>query len=84
MDFISRLPKSSKFDSIMVVVIRLTKFSHFIPLSHPFTAEEVVAVFIKEIIKLLGFPRIIVADRDKIFKRKFWQELIRFWGLLYN
>ncbi|KAD5508233.1 hypothetical protein E3N88_15936 [Mikania micrantha] len=43
------------------------KYAHFLPLSHPYTAKSVVAVFCKDIIKLHGFSQSIVLDRDVIF-----------------
>lgn len=47
MDFIEGLPKSKSYDSILVVVDRFTKYSHFVGLKHPFTAYSVALVFMK-------------------------------------
>lgn len=75
MDFIIGMPKTQKCNTIMVVVDRLTKFAHFIPLSHPFTVKEVAEQFIAEVVKLHGFPKSIVSDRDRVFASQFWREL---------
>ena len=74
-DFIKGLPKSLKFNCIMVVVDRMSKYSHFIPLKHPFTATQVVDYFIKEIVRLHGIPCTIISDRDKVFTSTFWKVL---------
>ena len=67
MDFVTVLPKSQGFEVIFVVVDRLTKFVHFMPLSHPFTATKVALEFMKGVFKLHGLPRTIVSDRDATF-----------------
>ena len=67
MDFIGGLPKSQGYDTIMVVVDRLSKYAHFIPLTHPFTAKEVAGVFIKEVVRLHRFPTSITSHRDSVF-----------------
>ena len=52
MDFIEGLPKSNGYDSIYVVADRLSKYAHFIPLRHPFSATTVVASFVDEVVQL--------------------------------
>lgn len=56
MDFIQGLPKSKGVDTIFLVVDRLSKYAHFIGLQHPFTAFSVVEAFVREIVRLHGFP----------------------------
>jgi hypothetical protein len=73
MDFIDGLPLSGGFSVIYVVVERLTKYAHFYPLKHPYTATLVVAVFLNNVVKLHGLLRSIVSDRDKVFTSAFWK-----------
>jgi hypothetical protein len=75
MDFIEGLPTSNGKNVILVVVDRLTKFAHFLPLSHPYTVHKVATLFLDNIFKLHGLPKVIVSDRDRIFTSKLWQEL---------
>jgi transposase InsO family protein len=77
MDFIEGLPKSKTFDTILVVIDKFTKYAHFIPMAHPFTAQTLAQAFFHNIYKLHGLPQVIISDRDKIFTSSFWQELFR-------
>lgn len=79
-DFIESLPKSQENDVIFVVVDRLSKYAHFMTLSHPYTTMDVAQSFLDNIYKLHGMPRTIISDRDPIFCSKFWQGLFTLQG----
>ncbi|GKD91102.1 retrotransposable element Tf2, partial [Tanacetum coccineum] len=76
-DLAYSLPSSNEKTVIFVVVNRFSKYAHFIPLSHPFTAAHVAQVFFDNVYKLHGLPKIIVSDRDKVFLSMFWKELFK-------
>ena len=54
MDFIEKLPKSEGYDTIMVVVDRFSKYAHFFPLKHLFSAQLVAQVILDNVVKLHG------------------------------
>lgn len=84
MDFIDGLPKSDGKDSILVVVDRLTKMGHFVPLAHPYSATTVAQLFLATVYKLHGLPKTIVTNRDKLFTSNFWKELFSSVGTKLN
>lgn len=77
LDFVEGLPKSHGFDSILVVVDKLTRYAHFIPLKHPFTALDVAKAYMDFVFKLHEPPDALVSERDSIFTSKVWKELCR-------
>ena len=84
MDFITGLPKSEGKEVIMVVVDRLTKYSHFIPLSHPYKAMDVATAFLNQVYKLHGLPMTLITDRDPVFTSRFWKGLFSQLGVKLN
>jgi hypothetical protein len=74
MDFVVGLPRSPRGrDAIWVVVDRLTKSAHFIPMKTTNSASELVPLYMKEVVRLRGVPKSIVSNRDSKFVSKFWE-----------
>lgn len=65
--FIEGLPTSNRFDTILVVVDKFSKYGHFIPLKHPFTAASVAELFMDNVFRLHSMPKVLISDRDKVF-----------------
>ena len=75
MDLITQLPNSYNHDAIFVIVDRFTKMAHFIPTTTNADAPQLAKLFLDNIVRLHGFPRSIISDRDTRFRSLFWQEL---------
>jgi transposase InsO family protein len=76
MDFIVGLPKTSKgYDSIWLIVDRLTKLAHFLPVKTTYSVKTYVELYIAHILSLHGVPKIILSDRGSQFVSRFWKEL---------
>jgi hypothetical protein len=68
MDFVSGLPLTSrKHDSIWVIVDRLTKTTHFIPVHTTYDAKDYKNLYIEHIVRLHGVPKTIISDRGSLF-----------------
>jgi hypothetical protein len=77
-DFITKLPRIVKqHDSIMVVVDKLTKVSHFIPMKLTHKATNIANIYMREIASLHGVPKKIVSDRDNKLTSNLWKELFK-------
>ncbi|KAE9597602.1 putative nucleotidyltransferase, Ribonuclease H [Lupinus albus] len=76
MDFVSGFPKTQKeYDSIWVIVDRLTKSAHFLPMNMRYSLERLAELYIREVVRLHGIPSSIVSDRDPRFTSNFWTSL---------
>ena len=72
MDFVVRLPLTDrKHDSVWVVVDRLTKSTHFLPVRIDYSLDNLAEMYIKEIVRLHGIPISIISDRDPRFTSRF-------------
>jgi len=74
MDFITNLPKSEGHDTILVVIDRLTKMSHFITCSNNLDARRFANLFMREIVRLPGIPHDMISDRGTLFSSDLWKE----------
>ncbi|GKE54395.1 putative reverse transcriptase domain-containing protein [Tanacetum coccineum] len=76
MDFVSGLPRTpSGYDTIWVIVDRLTKSAHFLPMKKTDSMEKLTQLYLKEIVCRHGVPSSIILDRDSHFKSNFWRSL---------
>jgi hypothetical protein len=75
MDFIEPLPSSNGFDSILVIVNRLTKWSIFLPTNSRLDSPQLAQLIIDHVIAQHGVPESIVSDRGPKFVSKFWKHV---------
>jgi hypothetical protein len=76
MDFIVGLPNTSqKHDSIWVIIDRLTKTAHFLPVHTTYSAKKYAEVYLDPIVRLHGVPKTIISDRGAQFIARFWEQL---------
>ncbi|GKC66742.1 putative reverse transcriptase domain-containing protein [Tanacetum coccineum] len=82
MDFITRLMRTnSRYDSIWVIVNRLTKSAHFLAVLEDYKIEKLAMLYIIEIVARHGVLVSIIYDRDSHFTSRFWQSLQKAFGM---
>ena len=76
MDFVSALPKTKVgHDMIWVIIDKLIKSTHFIPLKTGWFMDKLAHLYVKEIVRLHGIPLSIVSNHDPRFTSHFWKRL---------
>lgn len=81
LDFITDLPVSSGYSSILTVVDTFSKMAHFIPCSGKnVSAKETTILFLNNIIRIHGIPEQVISDRGPQFASRFWKELFLLLG----
>ncbi|GKE24101.1 putative reverse transcriptase domain-containing protein [Tanacetum coccineum] len=76
MDFVTKLPKtSSGQDTIWVIVDRLTRSAHFLPIKETDSMEKLTRQYLKEVVSRHGVPVSIISDRDSKFTSHLWKSL---------
>jgi hypothetical protein len=76
MYFIAGLPRTSRgYNSIWVIVDRLIKLAHFIPVSTTYRVRQYAELYISHIVRYYGFLKTIISDRGSIFVARFWEQL---------
>nr|GFB29314.1 retrotransposon protein, putative, Ty3-gypsy subclass [Tanacetum cinerariifolium] len=76
----SGMKRDRRHDAIGVVVDRLTKSAHFLPIRKDYSISKLAETFQQEIVRLHGTPSAIVSDRDPRFTSRFWKGLQKAWG----
>lgn len=77
LDFVEGLPPSDRYNAILVVIDKFSKYGHFIPIHHPYTALQIAKLFLDNVYKLHGLPKAIISDRDPVFTSALWKELFK-------
>jgi hypothetical protein len=75
MDFRDGVPKTRGYNCILLVVDKFSKYTHFIPISHPYTDSMVAELFVDNIYCLHSMPQTLVSDRNPMLTSLFWQSV---------
>ncbi|KAH0710411.1 hypothetical protein KY284_011838 [Solanum tuberosum] len=85
MDFITCLPRSRRqHDSIWVIIDKMTKSAHFLPVKTTNSAEDYAKLYIQEVVRLHGVPVSIISDRGAQFTAQFWKSFQKGLGSKVN
>ncbi|KAF5792946.1 putative nucleotidyltransferase, Ribonuclease H [Helianthus annuus] len=85
MDFITKLPKTRKGnDTIWVIVDRLTKSAHFLPIKETYSSDMLAQLYVDKIVALHGIPVSIISDRDTRYTSHFWKSFQQSLGTRLN
>ena len=85
MDFIIGFPMTvRKCNFVMVVVDKLSKETHFIPIKSTYKIDPIAKISMKENFRLHGFPKEIISDKDTKFSSDFWKGLFVYLGTKLN
>ena len=85
MDFVAGLPLTPKKKYVVWVVIdKLTKSAHFIPVRMDYSFHKLAELYVSEIVRLHGVPLSIISDRDLRFTSRFWRKLQEALGTKLN
>jgi hypothetical protein len=77
LDYLTHLPKSNGFNSVLIVVDHPPRMAHFLPCTETVTAEETATLFLQGVYRFNGLPRVLISDRDPKIVNAFWQTLWR-------
>ena len=81
MDYVVGLPWSEWYNSILVIVCRLTKMRHLIPCRDTCIAEELADLYLRNIARQHGLLKTIISDRGTQFVARFWKTICESWGV---
>ena len=81
MDFITDLPKSDRYDTILIIIDRLTKMSHFISFKKDLDAGQFTSLFMQHIVRLHEIAQDIITDRGSLFTAGLWKQITEKLGI---
>lgn len=82
MDLITQLPATQAgYDAIVTFVDKLSKMAHFVPTKTTITAPELAQLFLSQVVRLHGLPKVLISDRDSKFTSDFWRTLFATLGV---